>query len=165
MTAATQSEEHRFDAIKFERLWWSSSSSSTIHGLSPYLSAGYPAREGSPPIYRTASQLEDNLHSPSTSLSTMTKLTYADAVAIYELVFYSPALIFSIFVAGKHGAMKSSGWVFLTIFCIIRIVGSAARITTITNPTSNDAYTIALICSVLSLSPLLMASLGLISRA
>lgn len=95
----------------------------------------------------------------------MAKVTYADAIAIYQLVFYAPALVFSIFVAGKHGAMKSSGWVLLTIFCIIRIVGASARIATITSPTTSNAYTVALICSVLGLSPLLMASLGLISRS
>ena len=95
----------------------------------------------------------------------MGHFTYADAIAIFQLVYYSPCLFGSIFVAGRHGAMKSSGWIFLTIFCIVRIVGAAARIATIDNPTSKNAYTIALVCSVLGLSPLLMASLGLIARA
>lgn len=95
----------------------------------------------------------------------MGHFTYADTIAIFQLVYYSPCLFGSIFVAGRHGAMKSSGWTFLTIFCIVRIVGAAARIATIDNPTSKNAYTIALVCSVLGLSPLLMASLGFIARA
>lgn len=95
----------------------------------------------------------------------MGKVTYADGIAIYQLIFYSPAFLASIYVATRHGAMKSSGWILLTIFCIIRIVGSSARIATITNSSGTTAYTIALVCSLLGLSPLLMASLGLISRA
>ena len=95
----------------------------------------------------------------------MGHFTYADAVAVFQLVYYSPCLFGAIFVTSRHGAMKNSGWIFLTIFCIVRIVGASARLATITSPNSNTAYTIALVCSVLGLSPLLMASLGLISRA
>ncbi|KAK4550437.1 hypothetical protein LTR36_000015 [Oleoguttula mirabilis] len=95
----------------------------------------------------------------------MGHVTYPDGVAIFQLVYYSPCLFSSIYIAWKHGAMKSSGWIFLAIFCLIRIVGSTARIATIVNPDAKTAYTIALITSVLGLSPLLMASLGLIARA
>ena len=95
----------------------------------------------------------------------MGQITYADAIAIFQLVYYSPCLFGSIFVAGRHGALKSSGWIFLTIFCVVRIVGASAGLATISKPHSDTPYTIALVCSVLGLSPLLMASLGLISRA
>ncbi|KAK5128948.1 hypothetical protein LTR85_000281 [Meristemomyces frigidus] len=95
----------------------------------------------------------------------MGHVTYLDGVAIFQLVYYSLCLFSSVYIALKHGAMKSSGWIFLAIFCLIRIIGSAARIATIINPDAETAYTIALITSVLGLSPLLMASLGLIARA
>jgi hypothetical protein len=61
--------------------------------------------------------------------------------------------------------MKSSGWIFLTVFCLIRIIGAAAQIVTIVSSRDATADTIALVTSVLGLSPLFMASLGLISRA
>ena len=97
--------------------------------------------------------------------SIMAQLDYADAVAIFQLVYYSPCLIGSIFVAGRNGAQKSSGWFFLCIFGLVRIIGAAARLATISHPKTDTAYTIALVCSELGLSPLLMASLGLLSRA
>ena len=95
----------------------------------------------------------------------MAHVTYADAIAIIELAFYAPVLLISLFVSRKHGIARSAGWIFITIFCIIRIVGAAAQSTTVFHPNSRDAYTTALVCSVLGLSPLLMGSLGLISRA
>jgi hypothetical protein len=95
----------------------------------------------------------------------MGNFTYTDGVAVWKLVFYSPALIASTAVAHRHGFAKGSGWIYLSIFCIVRIVGSAAQLALISNPASNTASTIALICSVLGLSPLLLASLGLLARS
>jgi hypothetical protein len=95
----------------------------------------------------------------------MGKITYSDGVAIYELVYYSPCLATSLSVVLRHGPTKESGWIFLTTFCLIRIIGAAARIATIVHPGIKTAYTIAVVTSLLGLSPLLMASLGLVSRS
>ena len=94
----------------------------------------------------------------------MGHVTYADGVAIFRLVYYAPCIVGSLVVAWKHGFLKSSGWIFLSIFSILRVVGAAAQIATIDNLNNNTAFTIALICSVMGLSPLLMATLGLLSR-
>ncbi|OQU93962.1 hypothetical protein CLAIMM_00395 [Cladophialophora immunda] len=94
----------------------------------------------------------------------MSKFTYTDGVAVWKLVYYTPALFSSLFVAFRHGFTKGSGWIYLTIFCTVRIVGSAAQLVLISKPTSHGASTTALICSVLGLSPLLLASLGLMAR-
>lgn len=94
----------------------------------------------------------------------MGKFTYSDGVAVWKLIYYIPALLASVFVAHRHGFTKSSGWIYLTIFCIVRIVGSVAQLILISNPTSNGASTTALVCSILGLSPLLLASLGLLAR-
>jgi low temperature requirement protein LtrA len=91
-------------------------------------------------------------------------LTYSDDVAIAKLAYYTPALFISLYVTYKHGFSRGSGWVFLAIFCIIRIVGSGAQLATINNDHPDTAYTIALITTVLGLSPLLLATLGIISR-
>jgi hypothetical protein len=95
----------------------------------------------------------------------MGKVTYSDGIAIYKLIYYSPCLFASIYVAWTHGFSKNSGWIFLTIFCIIRLIGASAQIATIGNPGDQTAITVALITSELGLSPLLLASLGLLSRA
>lgn len=94
----------------------------------------------------------------------MGHFTYSDGVATAKLVYYTPALIASVLVAFRHGFRKSSGWIYLTIFCVIRIVGSVAQLILISNPTSDGASTTALICAVFGLAPLLMASIGLLAR-
>ncbi|KAK4935516.1 hypothetical protein LTR10_023427 [Elasticomyces elasticus] len=94
----------------------------------------------------------------------MGHFTYSDGVAVWKLIYYVPTLFASIFVAHRHGFAKGSGWIYLTIFCIVQIVGSIAQIVLISDPQSHGANTTALICSVLGLSPLLLASLDLLGR-
>lgn len=93
----------------------------------------------------------------------MAHVTLSDGLAIWQLVYYAVALICSIFVSFRHGLARSSGWIFLTIFSIIRVVGCSAQIATIT-ATSDTAETIATILGFLGLSPLLLATLGILSR-
>ncbi|KAK3938955.1 hypothetical protein QBC46DRAFT_316699 [Diplogelasinospora grovesii] len=90
-------------------------------------------------------------------------VTATDGIAIWKLVFYSFGLVGSIWVSARHGLSKNSGWIFLAIFSAIRIVNSAATIATITSD-SAAAVTTAEITAFLGLSPLLLASLGLVSR-
>lgn len=93
----------------------------------------------------------------------MAHVTLSDGLAIWQLVYYVVTLICSIFVSFRHGLARSSGWIFLTIFSIIRVVGCSAQIATIT-ATSDTAETIATILGFLGLSPLLLATLGILSR-
>ncbi|KAK7418736.1 hypothetical protein QQX98_003754 [Neonectria punicea] len=93
----------------------------------------------------------------------MSHITLTDGIAIWQLIYYIAALGGSIWVLARHGFSKSSGWIFLTIFSIIRVVGCSAQIATITIQ-SDAAWTIAIIAGFLGLSPLLLASLGIVSR-
>jgi hypothetical protein len=95
----------------------------------------------------------------------MTTITYADGVAIYKLIYYVPALLASVFVSYKHGFTKGSGWIYLTIFCLIRIIGAASQLATIDNSNPKTPETIALVTAVLGLSPLLLATLGITARS
>jgi low temperature requirement protein LtrA len=94
----------------------------------------------------------------------MAQITYPDGIAIFKLIYYLPALLISLYVSYKHGFQKGSGWIFLTIFCIIRIIGGAAQLATIDNKNPHDAETVALVTAVLGLSPLLLATLGILAR-
>lgn len=94
----------------------------------------------------------------------MTHITYPDGVAIFNLVYYSPALLASLYTSTKHGFSRGSGWIFLTIFCVIRIVGAGAQLATINNANPSTAETIALVAAVLGLSPLLLATMGILAR-
>ena len=92
----------------------------------------------------------------------MGQVTYADGIAILQIIYYIPALPISIFLLIRW---KSFAWFFLSLFCTLRIIGGIARVLTISNPDSNGIWTTALICSILGLSPLLMATLTLVGRA
>lgn len=94
----------------------------------------------------------------------MAHITFADGVAIAMLVFYLVSLPLSLFVAMRHGLAKASGWIFLTIFSVIRIIGCSAQLATISQGSNGTAATIAEITLAIGLSGLLLASLGLLSR-
>jgi tryptophan-rich sensory protein len=96
-------------------------------------------------------------------LLAMTNFTFSDGVAVWRLVYFTFALVGSLVASWKHGFGKNSGWIYLAIFSIIRIINSSAQLATVSgnNPT---AATVAAVTGFLGLSPLLLASLGLISR-
>lgn len=92
-------------------------------------------------------------------------VTYRDGISILKLVVYAPYLLATIYVCCRHGFTKSSGWIFLTIFCVVRIISASSQLATINNTNPKTAYTVAAVTDSIGLSPLLLASLGLISRA
>ncbi|KAJ5595025.1 uncharacterized protein N7459_001233 [Penicillium hispanicum] len=94
----------------------------------------------------------------------MGDITFTDGVAIAMLIFYAIALPFAIYNCWRHGIDRASGWVAILIFSVIRIIGSAGQIATISDPDNRTAEIIAYVCQAIGLAPLLVATLGLISR-
>lgn len=94
----------------------------------------------------------------------MGHITYGDAIAILDVVFYAPFFLIVLYLAIRHRS-TSFAWFILAVFCLVRIVGACARLDTVVHPDSDAAWTTALICSIFGLSPLLMATLGVLSRA
>ncbi|ESZ96380.1 hypothetical protein SBOR_3212 [Sclerotinia borealis F-4128] len=90
-------------------------------------------------------------------------ITYRNGVGIGELVVYIPSLFLSILLAFRHGFGRSSGWYFLIIFCLARIIGPCMSLAAISSP-SVSLFTGALILQNVGLSPLILATLGLLSR-
>lgn len=93
----------------------------------------------------------------------MGHVTLTDGLAIWQLIYYVGALGCSLWVSAHHGFMKSSGWIFLTIFSIIRVISCSSQIATI-SANSNTPVTVAVIAGFFGLSPLLLATLGIVSR-
>jgi hypothetical protein len=89
---------------------------------------------------------------------------YREGVAIGELVVYVPALSIAIFLAVKHGFGRSAGWFFLIMLSLARIIGAAMQIAIVSNPTSISLYTGSAILTNTGFSPLMLATLGLLSR-
>lgn len=91
-------------------------------------------------------------------------IDYRNGVSIAEVVVYVPALFVAIYLAFTHGAGRSSGWIFLIIFCLARIIGPCMQLATISMPRNVSLYTGSSILNNIGLSPLEMAALGLLSR-
>ena len=92
------------------------------------------------------------------------KITHRNILSIVEVAVYVPCLVTALFLSARHGFSKSAGWYFLVVFCLARIIGPAMQIATSGYPTSTALYTGYTILQSVGLSPLLLATLGFLSR-
>ncbi len=86
----------------------------------------------------------------------------ADSVSIAQLAIFLILFQISIYVLiryGKHGIL---GWLYVHIFCAVRIIGAAI---TIHDEVTNSGGTASLILSSVGLSPLLLATAGVLHEA
>jgi len=84
-------------------------------------------------------------------------------VAVVELVFFIPALILSLIACKKHGFSRSSGWMYTLILSIVRIAGAVCELLTFSDSSISLIKAMIIIDSI-GLSPLLLATLGMLSR-
>ncbi|RDL39713.1 Uncharacterized protein BP5553_04053 [Venustampulla echinocandica] len=91
-------------------------------------------------------------------------LTYRDGLAIFEIAAYVPCLIVAVFLLVRHGFGRSAGWYFLVAFSLSRIIGGSLELATINDPTNIGLYTGSAILTNVGFSPLMLATLGLLSR-
>lgn len=88
----------------------------------------------------------------------------AEGIAIAELVVYIPIALLAIFVVFRHGFHRQLGWIYLCIFCGIRIGGSIMEILSSKHPDNANDKEWATILQSVGLSPLLLSTLGLLKR-
>lgn len=50
-------------------------------------------------------------------------LSEREDIAIAQIAVYLPALIVAIYVTSRHGFVRQMGWMYLVIFCVLRIAG------------------------------------------
>ncbi|PVH77620.1 hypothetical protein DL98DRAFT_573643 [Cadophora sp. DSE1049] len=86
-----------------------------------------------------------------------------EAIAYAEICVYVPVFILTLIVVFRHGFKKQLGWIYLAIFCVIRIAGAGFKIDESKSPDKTNTEWSGILQSV-GLSPLLMASLGLLKR-
>jgi hypothetical protein len=91
------------------------------------------------------------------------KLDGRAGVSVAELVIYSPALIVATIICARHGFDRSSGWIFALILCLVRIVGACCQLATYQSQ-SEGLLEATIILESIGISPLLLATLGLLSR-
>ena len=90
-------------------------------------------------------------------------ISYREAIAIVQVIFFVPACIGGIILASRHGFAKSSGWVLLITFSLLRLIGAIFEIISVDKPTK-PVITGAIVCISIGLSPLTLMALGLTSR-
>ena len=86
-----------------------------------------------------------------------------DTIALVELIFYIPFLFISAFVCYRHGFSRSSGWLYTVILCIVRIIGGILQFVS-HNDHSTGLLETTLVLDSVGITPLLLATLGLLSR-
>lgn len=84
-------------------------------------------------------------------------------VSIVELIVYIPAFALALFVCIRHGFARSSGWMYTLILCLARVIGAILQLVTYSKP-SVGLYTAVFTIDALGISPLLLATLGMLSR-
>lgn len=87
-----------------------------------------------------------------------------DRIAIFEVVIWSFYLIGGVYLCARHGFARSSGWVFLVILALARLIGSSLRLATINDPTNSNLYIGWAVCSGIGLGMLISVNIGLMSR-
>ncbi|KAL3465118.1 hypothetical protein BJX64DRAFT_285978 [Aspergillus heterothallicus] len=93
----------------------------------------------------------------------MTAIT-TEHVAIAELAIYIPTALVATLVVLRHGFHRQLGWIYLSVFCGIRVAGAILQILSHNDPSNTDELEWSIILQAVGLSPLLLASLGLLKR-
>ena len=91
-------------------------------------------------------------------------LGFYDYTSIVSIILYTIFLAGAIYLCIKHGFKKSSGWRFLVVLALARIIGSGLYLGTIADPTNVSLYIGWLTCNGLGLGPLILLLLGLLDR-
>ncbi|KAI6373268.1 hypothetical protein MCOR25_003474 [Pyricularia grisea] len=94
----------------------------------------------------------------------MTELTELNRISIVEIVVYTPALAIGILLASRHGFKKASGWLYLILFSLIRIIGGALDLASIQQPGNTGLVSATNSLRSAGLSPLILVSVGLLTR-
>ncbi|KIN08178.1 hypothetical protein OIDMADRAFT_48055 [Oidiodendron maius Zn] len=91
-------------------------------------------------------------------------LSSHDGLAIAQIVIYSPLVVLSILLCIRHSFRVFAGWLFLFIFCAIRIVGPALQLAAIKSPKTIAFHTTPIELFAVGQVVLLYTTLGLLAR-
>lgn len=80
-------------------------------------------------------------------------------IAIAQLAFFLAAFLPAQYVLFKHGLHGLLGWLFITLFCVIRIVGTAIIIHD--ESKNNPISEAGLIISSVAIAPMIIAISGI----
>ncbi|KAI5459900.1 hypothetical protein BGZ63DRAFT_388939 [Mariannaea sp. PMI_226] len=87
-----------------------------------------------------------------------------DKIAIAEIVIYTFLFGGSIFLCARDGIRKSSGWRFLVVLSLARLIGSALLLATVNDPSNESLYIGWLTLNGVGFGPLILMLVALIGR-
>ncbi|KZS93810.1 hypothetical protein SISNIDRAFT_549568 [Sistotremastrum niveocremeum HHB9708] len=88
-------------------------------------------------------------------------LSHRGIVSVVQIAVYVPLLALAALLVFRHGFSRESGWIFLAIFSIIRIVGAVLILVIENEPNpSVNLFTASSIVVSIGLTPLLFAVMG-----
>ena len=85
---------------------------------------------------------------------------YRNGISILLLLFYLPALAIAVLLTIRHGFSKSSGWRFMIIFTLARILSACMQLATINQPTNKSLYIAYVVLIGIAVSPLELVAFG-----
>ncbi|KAL1961530.1 hypothetical protein VTN77DRAFT_1635 [Rasamsonia byssochlamydoides] len=83
-------------------------------------------------------------------------------LAVLEMIIYIPVAFFCIFNNIKHGFRREAGWIYLTLFCGVKLSGAGMTIH-IQESEDTSLLTTATVLNSVALSPLLNATLSFLN--
>ncbi|GKZ33168.1 hypothetical protein AbraIFM66950_002954 [Aspergillus brasiliensis] len=89
--------------------------------------------------------------------------TSEQALCIVIIIYFFPALFVAAWLCRLHGFGKQLGWLYLTLLCLVRVVGSALRIASEINHNTSTSMAADVISSV-GIMTLLLGMLELIDH-
>ncbi|KAM3540772.1 hypothetical protein ARSEF1564_006337 [Beauveria bassiana] len=87
-----------------------------------------------------------------------------DGLAVAQILLYTPFLGGAMMLCLRHGLAKAAGWRYLAVLALVRLIGSALRLASLSSPTNQSLYIGWLVLGGLGLGPLILTLLGLLSR-
>ena len=91
-------------------------------------------------------------------------LTIYNKISIIDLIFFLPALAVAGLLTYRHGFHRSTGWIYLVLLSLMRIIGSSMQLATIKQPDDTSILVGAQTLQNTGLSPLILTILGLVMR-
>jgi hypothetical protein len=94
------------------------------------------------------------------------EFTKSNILSIIELSFYAPITVLSLFLCIRHccrGQRSQIAWIFLYLYCHIRVAEAALGLATIASP-SVAVYGTSILFSLIGVPTLFLTTLGLLNR-
>jgi hypothetical protein len=94
----------------------------------------------------------------------MVTLKSHDIISIVELCVYTPTALLTYFVCARHSFRRAAGWICVLMLCLIRVAGAICQLLTHNDPTNIGLLKAVGILEAVGVSPLLLATSGLLTR-